>query len=293
MKYCDQINAVVRNKTLAVTGNLSSITEDMDVSPEEVYSPYSRFVFTILDTDKGKKTGIKANIRVDEIPALIKRTTIAINKIVESEGIAIKEGQQESLAFTEKLRFGVHKGKSPGEVLSKDASQKDSLLFTKKSLEENLAKYSTNANLISSIDEAIALCESGKLNNQSNNASTGIIKIHESGERYFTSEKEKDANGNHKIYKISILCDPSKNYPFAVNIMNCYAPVEVKPNGTTQIKMSASKNVISFSISLNEVEWVNIVEKIQSKMRRFEQLNASNIDKQNEKLRWKPEAVNS
>jgi hypothetical protein len=40
------------------------------------------------------------------------------------------------------------------------------------------------------------------------------------------------------VYSVSVICDPSKDYPFTVNVENCYAPVETKPDGTKNIKMT-------------------------------------------------------
>ena len=174
----------------------------------------------------------------------------------------------------------------------KDPTQKENLLLSKKTLENYLAKHPTNADLMKAIDEAILLLDSGKLK-QSNNTA-GIISIYEPSEKYFTSEKEKDSEGNYKIYKISVICDPTKNYPFNVTITNYFAPVEVKPNKTTQIKKSATKkdSILTFTMNLTESEWVEIVHKMESAMKNFEQINAQQAYEENEKLRWNSKAVN-
>lgn len=292
MKYCDQIKAIVRNKTLSIEAKFDAAHETSDTSPLEMYAPYSRFLFTILDNYNGKKVPVKANVIVPDVPSIIKRTEVAIKKIVDLESVTIKDEQQESCAFTEKFRYGSFKGKSPGEILMKDPAQKENLLFSKKTLENYLAKHPTNADLMKAIDEAILLLDSGKLK-QSNNTA-GIINIYEPSEKYFTSEKEKDSEGNYKIYKISVICDPTKNYPFNVTITNYFAPVEIKPNKTTQIKKSATKkdSILTFTMNLTESEWVEIVHRMESAMKNFEQINAQQAYEENEKLRWNSKAVN-
>ena len=53
MKYCDQIKAIVRNKTLSIEAKFDAAHETSDTSLK--CAPYSRFLFTILDNYNGKK----------------------------------------------------------------------------------------------------------------------------------------------------------------------------------------------------------------------------------------------
>jgi transcriptional regulator len=73
--------------------------------------------------------------------------------------------------------------------------------------------------------------------------------------------------------------------------MNCYAPLEYKPGGATQIKMSAAKNKTENSISLNEKEWSNIVDRIVQTMRNFETVNSPQQFELHKKHTWKPDVA--
>lgn len=292
MKYPDQIVAIIRNKNLIVDAKLSLPQNEEEDPPLEMYSVFSRFLFTIKSTLNNKNVFTKANVIIEDVADIVKRTDYAVNMICRAEtGAIVKTGDcSDSPAFTVKLFDKNYKGQTPAEVLIKDSSAKGALLKIKDWLNANLANYPNNENQIKAIDDAIKLLEEGKLNQQNNASQSGIFKVYETENKYFTSEKEKK-DGNYKIYNISVVCEPGKNYPFTVRIMNCYAPLDFRPDGTTQIKMSAAVEKVDNYISLTEKEWVNIVKRMQKTMDNFEAVYAPKQFEIHKKHEWRPDTV--
>jgi len=291
MKYPDQIKAIVRQKNLIVDAKLSLPTNSEEDPPLEMYSGFSRFVFTIKTANNGNNVFNKANVVVEDIDSIVKRTDHSLKMIYDSEiAPTVKvEDEASSPAYTVKLFDRSFKNMTPAEVLIKNPESKDGLLKTRVWLNDNLATYPKNSVAIDAIDEAIELLETGKLTGEISQPQTGsVFKIYETENKYF---KEKDDSGNNRVYNISVLCDPGKKYPFSVTIMNCYAPLNVKPGGATEIVMSAAKNKTTASIVLSEKEWTNIVGRMVKTMDNFESVHASTQFNLHKKHEWKPDST--
>ncbi len=293
MKYCDEIKSIVRNKTFSIEAKCSVVDQTMEnTSPLEIYSPYSRFLFTILDKAQGRRVPVKANVIIQDVASIISRTNYAVKKIIESEATPVQAGQ-DTPAFTERFRFGDFKGRTAAEVLLASPKNKDALLRHRSMLQENINKFPSNRAMIAAMDEAISLFDMGKLSKGSAPVASTSIKIYESSVKYFTSQKERDSEGRYKIYQIKIHCDPTRNYPFEVAIMNCYAPVLRTPQKLTNIKMANAVNKLHFNMVLSEAEWLDVIRMMQVSMRNFEILNAQAAHRQNEEIRWKPDTADT
>lgn len=273
--YPKQIRSILRRgKTLGVDAELYTPIEDnpKDNSPLEMHSGFSRFVFTLIDKDKSGNVVInKANIPANEISYIKKKTELAMQVMDQMSLSGSSDSKVASgPAYNQKLLINGFKGKTPAEILSADPSQATNLLKGKAWLEANLAKYPNNKGQINAIDEGIKLLKEGKLSKDVSTASFGPIEIYKVDFKPFT---EKDEAGRRRIYGISIYCDPSKNYPFYININNCYAPVGRAPNGALNIAMSQAVNTTKSYIGLSALEWYSLIDRADSTIKLFEEMN--------------------
>lgn len=296
MKYPNQIKAIIRQRNLVVDAFLSLPQNENEDPPLEMYSVFSRFLFTIRATDNGNVIYNKANVIVADVADITKRTDYALGLIFAKETVSAPVNANSlpgSPAYTVKLLDKAHKNQTPAEVLMKNPEAKEDLLRIREWLYANLSKYPNNSSQIEAIDDAISLLEKGDLMQSPASSAISSFKVYETENKYFTSEKEKDPEGNHKIYNISVLCEPGKKYPFSVTIMNCYAPVELMQGGTTQIKLSAAKNKVETTINLTEKEWVDIVNRMNKTMENFESTHASKQFELHKKHAWQPDQIKS
>jgi hypothetical protein len=80
------------------------------------------------------------------------------------------------------------------------------------------------------------------------------------------------------------MCAPGNKYPFAVNIMNCYAPVEDGKGGQKKVKMSEAVNVIKASLLMSEKEWYALIDRASTTLKLFDNMTFEemfNISKKN------------
>jgi hypothetical protein len=173
------------------------------------------------------------------------------------------------------------KGRPPAEILLENPSMKDDLLSMKGWLEQNLnSKFKvSNQQQIDAINDAICLLDIGELrplNETEKSASSEsennmIFDIYTSDKKFKSSLKE--GTTNHLIYGINIVCDFEKKYPFAVNIMNCYAPVVDGTNGQKIIKLSEATDTTNESIMMTSVEWYKVISRMEATLNMFESIH--------------------
>lgn len=269
-KYPWQIATVKRpKKILSIDAKFFLPGEQENVSPLEMHSGYSRCVVTIIDSSGSSVMTPKANIVAGDIASIKFKTECAIQEIMKGARATIPNDEIiGGPAYTQKLMDKNYKGKTPAEILLKDPNEKDGLLRARNWLQSNLARYPGNKAQIEAIDEAIQLMEIGEL--RPCQPQENLLTIYNTENKYFTTKNER---GFNQVYKISVMCDPSKNYPFVLNIMNCFAPVESLPDGKRNIKMSEAIDTVKSSISMSVDEWYSIIDRILTTMRNFETIN--------------------
>lgn len=269
IKYPFQIASVKRTeKVLGIDAKLFAPTDKESLSPMELHSNFSRFELTIVD----KKANITptANIPAEDMYYIAETSRIALECLLMPK--ATQASEATSVAYTQKLIDKNFKGMTPAEVLLKDATQETALLNAKKWLEQNVARYPANKSQIAAIEDAIKLLHEGKLNNSGLSASNANanIEVYKTNYKFKTKKNEK---GYNLIYGIEVICDPEKNYPFAVSIMNCYAPVETTSGGQKEIKMTEAENVVKSSMLLTKEEWIQTMAKMERVLTMFEEMN--------------------
>lgn len=266
IKYPEQIIKIARtDKTLGVDAKLSEANIAAGQSPLEIHSGFSRFVFTILQKAGKGYEFVSANLPPSEIDLIRKKTDIAIEKWVEK---SLEKAPAQPIAYLTTFFTGPFKGKTPADVLIDNAGNKEALLNYSKQLEANVAKYPNNKKAIDAIKNAIELLDAGKLN--ATEVKSQVIDIYRADIRAPHANK-KDADGYTDVYSFSVICDLTKNYPFAVNIMNCKATINSNANGTQTPNMSKIKDKKEFGILLTEAEWYKVMSKMDSINKLFEQ----------------------
>lgn len=269
IEYPEQIYKYAKtDKTLGIDAKLFASNTDAGQSPLEMHAGFSRFVFTILSkSPSGKYEFVTANLRPDDLELMKLETEIAVTKLTEK---SLEKKSSLSIAYTTTFVMGEFKGKTPADVLLEDGSEtkKNKLLEYKKQLLANIAKYPRNKGQADAIDDAIHLLETGNLTAEGVTSQT--MDIYRADIRA-PHANEKDNEGYTDVYSFSIVCDLTKNYPFAVNILNAKAKVTANANGTITPNMSTAKNKKEFSVLLTKQEWVKALSRMVKTTDLFEQ----------------------
>ena len=269
IEYPEQIYKYAKtDKTLGIDAKLFAANTDAGQSPLEMHAGFSRFVFTILSkSPSGKYEFVTANLRPDDLALMQMETEIAIKKLTEK---SLEKKSSLSIAYTTTFVMGEFKGKTPADVLLEDGSEtkKNKLLEYKKQLLANIAKYPRNKGQADAIDDAIHLLETGNLTAEGVTSQT--MDIYRADIRA-PHANEKDNEGYTDVYSFSIVCDLTKNYPFAVNILNAKAKVTANANGTITPNMSTAKNKKEFSVLLTKSEWAKALSRMVKTTDLFEQ----------------------
>jgi hypothetical protein len=265
-KYPSQVASIKRSKkVLGVDAKLFTPTDKENAAPLELHSGFSRFELTIVD--KESNTTPTANIPAEDIYYIVETSRIALEHLLTNKQTS-NSTQASGTAYTQKLIDKNFKGKTPAEVLLADPSQETNLLNAKKFLEANLSRFPANKSQIVAIDEAVKLLHENKLSVEGATANASHdIEIYKTDYKFKSKKNEK---GYNLIYGIDVVCDPNKNYPFAITIMNCYAPVETGPNGQKTIKMNVAENTIKSTLLVTKDEWIKLISKLDRVLTMFE-----------------------
>lgn len=283
LKYPMQVGAIVRTKkTFSIDGLLTLPTqaeyEASSKMPLEMHSTFSRFVLTIIDFESGTKIA-KANLPAGTIAYILKQTELAMETLASAKTV---ENTNTSLAYTQKLFSKEYGGMTPGEYLLSHPDGKENLEKTSAWLKANLSKYPRNQQQINAIEEAISLFEAGEL--KAPQSVTGSSFCVYKDDIKIPNISKLDEDGYTFVYNISIQCTPGRNYPFAVNIMNCMAPPIKDESGQSKVELSSAKDKIVNSIMLSEQEWYFLIHRMDRTVNMFEEMNFSkqlNMAKQN------------
>lgn len=261
-KYPKQIESIKRNNiTLAVVANFNvpqslknEKTGEFEATSPLEKTALSRFVVSLVD--KTIKMQPTANIPAHEILLIKKKTDFCIQKMLflgtqkQSEGIE-----------TVTLSIGEFKGKAPSNILIDNPNNLDALIKHKDMLKNNLSKpeyakfADDNKKKILAIEKAVADLKNGTLQKGAETS----IEIYNSDIKYFRTKRE---DGKYKIYKIRMLFDITKNYPYSIEISNGFADVKFNENGTTNILYKTTQDRISKEISLTEMEFSTLVDRL-------------------------------
>ena len=196
-------------------------------------------------------------------------------------------GAQSEPAYTTVLKIGSAdiKGKIPADILLLDPTKKDVLVSQSKWLKNAVAKdpeshyAKDNIAQANAIDQAIKLFSNGELkarskdfNNELTNLAptNGSILIYDAQMRPLKSKKRSD--GLWFVYGINITCNVGNDYPFAVTIVNYYAPIVIKPNGQYNVKVKEmdTSSYVKTEMKLSEKEWIYDTAQMQAALRIFE-----------------------
>lgn len=269
IKYPFQVFSIKRkDKVLGADAKLFIPSEAEKTNPLET-SGFSRFELTIVNKATSGTQTATANIPVLDIPYIKETTRIALEQLLLNKPTNTSAtATPTSVAYTQKLFDKNFKGQTPAEVLLKDPSQETQLVNVKNWLEQNVDKYPANKAQIVAISEAINLLHSGKLTADTPNVVTNAnIQIYKSEYKFKSKKNEK---GYNLIYGIDVVCDPTRNYPFIINIMNCYAPVETGANGQKSVKMNVAEQTVKLQVMVSKEEWFAMISKLDDTRRYFE-----------------------
>jgi len=263
VKYPWEIVSKVQTKrTFSVEAAFGvNATED---KPLNVFNKFSRYKLCVIENG----VATTANIPIDILSAVEKKTDKAVDKYLDFLW-ASKSEEGNTPAYTTRFFAGDLKGKSPVDVLLEEGG-KAKLESQKKYLEDNLAKYPKNKNLIDAINEALSM-------DQTNIATTIVapppMKILEIGTRPLESKKRED--GMWFCYEVKVILTPSNNYPVSVEVANYYAPVERDKNNLLNVLLSKkdkeSELVNTYYMSIED--WLDVVDKMVSEKNEFIRLH--------------------
>ena len=277
IEYPNQIESVVRSKkTLGVDAFLAPADTKNGQSPLELHAGYSRFVMTIIDATSGTPQFVHANIHPDEIALIKEKTRLATEKMFARKNSWGNTSEDTlSPAYTVAMTSKEIAKKTPAELLNEDPANKSKLESARKWLESNLSRYPNNKTQIEAIDDAIALFDAGLL--KSLKSESKIIDIYREDIK-IPNAKKLDPKHHNKtfVYSVSIVCQLGQDYPFAINIMNCYATPKKTSMGTIA-EMSSAEATNKFSILLTEKEWNKVITKMDKNVTLFEEMNYKDL----------------
>lgn len=275
IEYPNQIGSIVRSKkTLGIDMFLSPARTEDGQSPLELHAGFSRFVFTIIDASSGTKQFIHANIHPDEVDLIKQKTNLAIEKIFAIEnGLSETSSEELSKAYTVMMTSRDIAKKTPAQLLIEDPANRSKLENAKKWLETNISRYPKNQEQIDAIDDALDLFDLGQLKTDVKPASKVIDLYREDTKIPNAKKLNPKYNNKTLVYSISIVCEPGKDYPFAINIMNCYATPKHTPTGGIVAEMSTAEGKNNFSILLTTKEWNKLITKMDRITKMFEEKN--------------------
>lgn len=288
MKYPRQVMRIGRADKILGANQYFYANED---TPMSMHSGYSKAELSILNIKE--KQSVVANIPATELSLLMEKTRIATEKLMSlsQTGMELNTTMDEKYkeVYTLTLISKDFKGKTVAEVLKKNPENRSKLLQDKEFLLKNLEKYPNNRKLVKAIDLGIQLLDSGVLFHQE--------AVQEKNEEKLVLyappikfKRKKDArDGFNQIYQICITCslEAKKEYPYLIQILNAYAPVEQTENGS-KIILGKARDKVSNYIYLTENEWFSLISRLDENRKLFEQMIYAQCFSVMEKYCWIP-----
>jgi hypothetical protein len=263
--YPTQVGAIKRpHTTFSVDAKLYVEDNNVD-SPLVIHSPFSRFVFTIIN--KKQNVTPYANIPYYDVDYIKKMSDVIC---FASKNTSSSQNAEIPSAFKIPL-VGHFRGRTPGQVLLDNPADMEMLLSTKNWLLENLQKFPPNKEQIDAIDEAIKMYNSGTLvAPNSPVASSNKEEIYSSEWKFLKSKRGE--NNTFLVYNLEINFYPANKYPVEIKIENGYAPLFEQAGGQTTITLSKMENKSSSSIVLSIKEWYTLISKMSRTLNLFENM---------------------
>ena len=284
IRYPLEITNVVRKQTFYINSHLSLADEKEAEPPLMTFGHFSRYEFVIINEEKKAAT---ANINLKDIRGVIRRSKYLLNKHYDAENDEKNITAALSPAYTVKFTSGRMAGKTPAEILSENSQNAKMLEDQKSFLASHLGRYPKNQIQIDAITDAQNLFSEGKLNAQ-NVVKSDTRKLYLAAMRPLTRRKvpsdilahfpENVRNSVSFVYEIMIQWTLGMpDYPVTVAIVNYYAPVEKKPDGTLNVHKKEKDNTTAImnTMKLSVDEWMDALDDIESDIRRFRMLYAS------------------
>lgn len=250
-------------KTMSIESYLTAADEKErrgeTQDPLKFYEDFSCFHITLILKEGEKKKFARANLSVRAIPKIDRRTQVSTQMIMEQESGG-KKNNNASAAYTQQIRVGKMKGKTPAQVLLENPDNKGQLENTAAWLKErsgnegNVAQYNA-------IMEALKLLEKGELS--VDKTSSYQLVLHKADYRPLVSTKRED--GKIMAYTLMILCNPTDRMPYEIRVGNFWAEY----NGREMVPGSACDKT-GIAIRLTEEEWNDAVESMKRTMRIYE-----------------------
>lgn len=269
MKYPTEIASLVRKKTFSVDAHFSKREDD---KPMVIFDDkFSRFVMTVIADGKAAFT----NVPMKELEPLRLKTEYAFKKHLDAStsSPAVAAGMDTNRpAFTVHIAAGNLKGRTPADVLMKEANGKDLLNSHYKWLSEHVQQYPNNRKVMDAIADAAKL-DLSQIKPDASAQGTFTMSLLDISVRPLTRRKRDD--GLCLIYEAQITWDDSQNYPVMVTIDNFYAPVVTKDNGMLNVLVSKkdTSTEVRNSFVMTAEEWVDIVYRMTSARDAFKLIN--------------------
>lgn len=268
------VSVKTQNQTFCVNAELSKMSSENGGEPLKLFSPYSRFIFAVISNGKS----VIANIPFLQCAGIEQKSTYALNKHLDfslesnaSNNINSESNSNDntnsnsddnlSPAYKVRITSGIHKGKTPAEVLLEDENNKISLKNQYIFLNNNLSKYPKNKEQMDAIVDATNLLAAGKLK-KDNVVSLKMVDLYDSGPRPLDSRKP-DEHGNSFVYSINIKWLIGENNPVQITIENYYAPVVKKEDKTVIVKVSQKVNSTKNIMNLSLNDWAHTLKMMQ------------------------------
>lgn len=297
IKYPKQVAGLKQSKngekkTLGITCELTTPRIDSEKEksmPLEMHATgLSRFVFTLIKKTDTNKDFVFANVPADEGYYIYEKTVLSMQEILASKRTDISANESLSPAYIERFSMGQYKGKTPAELLLENPENKDGLIKQGEFLNKNAEKYPANKKMIAAIKDAIHLLKEGKLENKVAPTTSNVITIYDEPMKPLVSNK--NSKGNSLVYGIKIQCDTSRNLPFYIEIMNCYAPVDKTEEGTLNPRMKEAEDIKKIFMNMSEKDWYKTINRIEKTLENFEIISFRDQMKISEEAFWKNRA---
>lgn len=275
-KYPRQIAAVKRKEvTLSVEAELQlaqQITnnkgEEEQLPPLTLHSPWSRFIWTLVDTSGHEKVYPWANIPAREVGVLKTLTDAMLSRSLMKSKAAKTE--QTRLAYSVKLLVNPFRGQTPAAVLLADPNQKEKLIDCMDFLRAHLnnKKFEEgNQKQIDAINDALDLFEAGELSKEEAGHNESVVIYHMPSK---TLKNRPPKDERYFTYSIKIEYDIGFDYPWIISIHNAYMKLKEKSDGTFQTIPETAKYKSSSRIMLSNYEFGSLVDHMYNTVRNFE-----------------------
>lgn len=271
LEYLDQGYVAKRDKqTFALQFALSTPSPNDKTPVLCIHGQFSRFILTLIDNTTSNRNILKVNIRADEVPHLFRQYELASAAKFgyKTNPKAAKENAKDRCpAFDTKIRAGVLKDKTPGEILMEDPSKANELARHRQWLSEHVTQYPKNEEVIVAIDDAMFLMNTNQLASKaascsSGNSSTSVTIFKEDFKYMSSGTSEPNMKTGVKVHITSEFEDA---FPWKFYIENNDVPFA---NGKPS--WNQAKNKRSGVVRLTDMEMDCLIYRMRALMQLFE-----------------------